>query len=166
MAVQEIQHTEHWLLGSATVFQQDPLAFLLRLAKEGGPITRFRLGPKIFYFVKDLDLMRDVLVKRSDAIQRGGEVRRILRRTMGDGILVSDGNPWLVQRRMMQPAFHARQIAQYADIMVQHAETIIDQLQPGNTYDLRQYVNRMTLGIVTDAMFSADGVSKADRSND
>lgn len=162
MEVQDAQYKESWLLGSAAEFQADPLAFLVRLAHEDAPITRFRLGPKVFFFIKDLDLMQEVKIKRKDVFQRGGDTQRILRRTMGDGILVSDGQPWLVQRRMIQPAFHARQIAQYADLMVRHAEALLDEVKPGEVYDLRQNMNRLTLGIVTEAMFSTDGASKAD----
>ncbi len=162
MTVNNLQRKENWLLGSALDFQRDPLAFLLSLATEGGPITRFRLGPKVIYFIKDLDLIHEVNLKQTDVIQRGGDVQKILRRTMGNGILVSDGQPWLVHRRMMQPAFHAKQIANYAELMVRHTEAVLSQLQPDNVYDLRQYLNRLTLGIVSEAMFSTDGASQAD----
>jgi len=162
MATGQFELQENWLLGSASAFQEDRLGFLAQLAAEGGPVTRFRVGPKIFYFVKDLDLMHEVMVKRTNDFQRGGTIRKILRRTMGEGILVSDGKPWLRQRRMMQPAFHVRQIASYADLMVDHALDVVEQLQPGQTHELRQHMNRLTLGIVTEAMFTADGASKSD----
>lgn len=151
-----------WPLGHLREFQSDVLGLLTRLSNDPAPVKRFRLGPREFYFVRDLDLIHEYLVRRADVIQRGGAVRSILKRTMGDGILVSDGAFWLRQRRMLQPAFHATQIANYADVMVKHALDLLTEVSDGQVHDVHRLLNRLTLGVVTESVFSKNEAAKAD----
>ena len=43
------------------------------------------------------------------------------RRALGDGLLTSEGELWREQRRVIQPVFQARRIAQQAGIVAEEA---------------------------------------------
>ena len=49
---------------------------------------------------------------------------------LGNGLLTSEGDFHLRQRRMMQPAFHRKRIAAYADIMVDEAARVGCECRP------------------------------------
>ena len=49
-----------------------------------------------------------------------------LQRVFGSGLLTSEGDFWLKQRRLAQPAFQRERIATYAQVMVQFTERMLD----------------------------------------
>ena len=42
---------------------------------------------------------------------------RMLRGLLGHGLLLAEGDLWLRQRRLVQPAFHRQRIAAYGEVM-------------------------------------------------
>jgi len=150
-----LERKGHWLMGSLDVFREDRLHFLLETAQIG-PIVRFRLGPRRCYLVSDPDLIRDVLVTQHRHMARDPLVRRILQKTLGGGLLTSDGEYWKRQRRMIAPSLHLKRVQGYADTMVQHALAVAERWWDGQEADLEQEMDQLTLSIVTAALFKVD----------
>ena len=108
------------LLGSLRDFNRDQLGFYGRCAREYGDVVPVRLGPSRGLVIYHPDAIEDVLVARSrDFIKSPGI--RFLRGLLGDGLLLSEGDLWLRQRRLMQPAFHRQRIAGYGEVMAAFA---------------------------------------------
>jgi cytochrome P450 len=137
-----------------------PLQFLTRIAREYGDLPYFRLGSYHVYLVNHPDLVRDVLVTyqsnfiKSRALQRA----RIL---LGEGLLTTEGQLHLRQRRLVQPAFHRERLAAYAAVMCEYAVRLRDRWLPGATLDISQEMMQLTLAIVGQTLFSADVESEA-----
>ncbi len=151
----------HPLLGNFREFRTNPLAFFTDLARQHGKIAQFKLGPQTFYIVYDPDMIREILVTNHAVMHRVERIAGILKKTMGDSLLTTDGEWWRKQRKLIQPAFHHQQIASYAQIMVNEALQITALWQDGAVRDLEKDMDRMTLAIVTGALFHDDGASKA-----
>jgi len=151
-----------WVPGSnLRAMQRDPLGFLTRIAREFGDVVHFTFGPQHLYLINEPDLIREVLVTKERAFMKG----RALQRTkllLGEGLLTSEGDFHLRQRRLMQPAFHRDRIARYAEGMRANAERVAESWRDGQTMDVAQEMTRLTLSIVAQTLFGADVSSEAD----
>src|SRR6185369_3989244 len=141
-------------------FRKAPTEFLTRL-KDLGDVTSFRMGPQQGYFINDPDLIRDVFVVNAHKFMKGRALQRA-KSLLGEGLLTSEGEEHLRQRRMIQPAFHRARIAEYARSMVMYAERMSDEWQDGQVRDIDQDMMHLTLQIVAKTLFSADVSSDAD----
>ncbi len=54
----------------------------------------------------------------------------------GEGLLTNEGESWLRQRRLAQPAFHRERIAGYAKIMTGYATEQLDSWKIGEPFDI------------------------------
>src|SRR5260221_4313496 len=118
-----------WIGGNFRSFRKAPTEFLTRLAKLGD-ITSFRMGPQQGYFVNDPELIRDVFVVNAHKFMKGRRLQRA-RSLLGEGLLTSEGEAHLRQRRMIQPAFHRTRIAEYARSMVEYGEKMLNNCNDG-----------------------------------
>ncbi len=142
------------LIGNLFSFHRDPLGFLSRCARDYGDICQMRIGPYTIYLIDNAEYIEQVLVTqhRNFAKTPGDGPSRLL---FGNGLLTSDGEFWLRQRRLAQPAFHRQRIAAYASTMVSATERLIAGWQPNDIRDIHQEMMRLTLDIVVRTLFAA-----------
>lgn len=141
--------------------RHDPLNFMLKLAREYGDISTFRVGRDRVYFVNSPDGVREVLVNHYDNFLKG-RGRKQGWKLIGQGILLSDGELHKRQRRLAQPAFHRQRIAAYAEEMGAAAARCSARWRDGQTLDIWPEMLRLTLGVVGRTLFSADVESQND----
>jgi cytochrome P450 len=79
-----------------------------------------------------------------------------IRPLFGNGVLNSDGDFHRRQRRLVQPAFHRKQIASYVEIMAKAASDLIESWQPGDVVAVDKRMENLALTIVARALFSTD----------
>jgi cytochrome P450 len=80
---------------------------------------------------------------------------------LGNGLLTSEGDFWVRQRRLAQPAFHREQIAAYGQIIVAYTERMLTTWQDGETRDIYRDMRRLTLEITARTLFDADVTGRA-----
>src|SRR5436190_15556482 len=95
-------------------FRRNPLKFLTSLVRDYGDIAMFPLGPYRGCLVNHPDLIRDVLVTHRSSFPKLERHLRTIRSFSGNNLFVSEGEQWLRQRRMVQPAFQTRWFDGYA----------------------------------------------------
>src|SRR3990170_8622213 len=118
------------LTGNLPEFCQDPLGFLTVCARNYGPIVRLRFGRIPAYLLNEPDYIKDVLVTNHRNFIKAKPLRAH-RRVFGNGLLTSDGDSWMYQRRLAQPAFHRKRIAAYGDVMVSYTEQMLARWREG-----------------------------------
>ena len=148
------------IVGNLRPFRSNPLGFLTRAAREYGDLVYFRVVRQHMYLVNHPDYVREILVAnqgnfiKSRALQRA----KVL---LGEGLLTSEGQHHLRQRRLVQPAFHRERLAGYAAAMSECAVRWRERWQAGSTLDISTEMPHLTLSVVAKTLFSADVQSEA-----
>src|SRR5262249_15881559 len=106
-------------------------------------------------FINHPDLIEEVLVGHPRRYFKG-RVLRANRHVFGEGLFTSEGDFWLRQRRLVQPAFHRARIAAYAQNMVEYAQRLMESWRSGEERDVHQEMMKLTLQIVAKTFFNAD----------
>ena len=133
----------------------DRLGFLTRLKQQYGDVVYFRMGFEDIYLVSDPELIREVLVTNHKNFLKGRGLERV-KRLLGNGLLTSEKEFHLRQRRMMQPAFHRERIAGFARQMVAEAEQTMAGWRDGQELDIAHEMGLLTLRIVGKTLFGSD----------
>jgi cytochrome P450 len=141
--------------GLRSPMRRDPLTFMTRVAREYGDIVCLRFFHIRTFLVSHPDQIEDVLVANAKKFIKG-RVLRANRHIFGNGLLTSEGDFWLRQRRMMQPAFHRARIANYASTMTACAVRLLESWKPDQRIDLHDAMMRLTLQVVGKTLFNAD----------
>src|SRR5262249_15479771 len=128
-------------------FQKDPIAFFMSMAHDYGDVAQFKVGPQNFFFVNHPDLIHDVLVTHDRNFLKGRALERA-KRLLGEGLLTSEGEFHLRQRRMIQPVFHRGKISTYASVMQKHSEALSSRWIDGQILDIHEAMMKLTLNIV------------------
>lgn len=122
---------------------------------EHGAVVRLDLGPLRAYFVSDPALTHEVLVTQGSKFRKGAMFDKF-QPYLGTGLLLSNGEYHLRQRRMMQPAFHRERIEAYASTMARAASSLAARWQPGETRVIENDMQELAVTIVGEALFSTE----------
>ncbi|MEP6697986.1 MAG: cytochrome P450, partial [Pseudonocardiales bacterium] len=148
------------LLGSALDFRRDALAVYMRAMQEYGDVVRWRLGPPVLgmdaYGVFHPEGVRHVLSAQAP-YERSGRLISELQAMIGGGLLTSNGDEWLWQRRTLQPLFTQKQAQTYATVIREEADALIERWRPdaavGRPVELHAEMTRCALTILCRTMF-------------
>ena len=135
-------------------FRRDPTTFLQKISKFGD-VTTFRVAKQQAFLVNHPDLIRDLLVTSHSKFIKGRALQRA-KTLLGEGLLTSEREFHLRQRRMIQPVFHRARIAEYAKSMIEFGEQMAGEWQDGEVRDIDGEMMRLTLNIVGKTLFGAN----------
>ena len=136
----------------------DRLGLMNLAAARYGDAARVAVGPKTLYIFNHPDYAKHVLADNAANYHKGiGLVQA--KRAIGDGLLTSDGPLWRKQRKMIQPVFQAKRIAQQAEVIAAEAGQLVERLQRhagAGPLDITQEMTGLTLGVLGQALLDAD----------
>jgi len=135
--------------------QQNPLDYFTAMAQEYGDVSGMRIGKFRSLFINHPDLIEDVLVNNSRKYHKG-RILQANKYLFGEGLLTSEGDFWLRQRRLTQPAFHRARVSAYAATMAEYAEQLIATWRNGQERDIHEEMMQLALRIVGKTLFDAD----------
>src|SRR5437588_10591476 len=149
----------HSLLGSASEMQRDPLGFLTRTRQYGNVVgMRFVFSPA--YLIYHPDSVKHVLQENHRNYNKDVFTYKLFRPFLGLGLVTNDGESWLRQRRLIQPAFHRKRLAAYGSLMTDATVALLERWQARAEADapleITEEMMRLTLVIVGQALFSLD----------
>ncbi len=138
----------HRLLG-------DPLEFMARVHRHYGDLVKLPLGKHTMYLAAHPDMIKRITQENwKNYIKRYATMDEIL----GQGLVTSNGQLWLRQRRLMQPAFHHQRIARMAEMMVEETERMLTRWEgyarSGQPFDMQDELMLLAEKVIVRAMFS------------
>ncbi len=145
-------------VGNSIKFIRDPLGFLGSVHQEFGVSAMLFLpGPTPTFFHPDQ--IKHVLQDNASNYTKGHSFRRG-KPFLGEGLVVSDGELWRRQRRLLQPAFHPQRLAGLATSIVRSVEEMFQRwaapVASGEQIDVNREMMRLTLTMTGRTLFSAD----------
>ena len=121
---------ESWLLGSARALTKNGLEFFQRCEQTAGIVhTRFVVKP--VYVVTDPSAIEDVLCNHHKAFIKPYLLRR-MKVLFGSGLLTAEGEQWLHNRHLVQPAFHSERMPGFIEFVRENTETLAASWRDGD----------------------------------
>jgi cytochrome P450 len=145
-------------LGVMPAMVSDMLGLFTNTAQIYGGIAQFKLLNKSYLLVTDPDYVKYILQENYKNYIRGRSVEtgRVL---LGNGLPLIDGDFWLRERRMLQPAFHRERLGKLANIITEviasHMQDWQSKAESSKILDLDEEMMRLTLTVIIKSMFQA-----------
>lgn len=144
------------VVGGLPYLLQRPFEYLHKAQQQHGDIFRLDLGVTDVVMLSHPRHVQYVLRDNVRNFRKGGNMWTSVRSLFGNGLVVSEGDYWLRQRRMMQPHFHRRYLTGLFELML----TAIDEQmatwpQTAESFDLSTAVNQITMQVIVRTMFGA-----------
>ncbi len=141
---------------------RNPLDALTELAHEQGDIAHVKLHKRDLFLLSHPEFIEQVLVKQQSNFIKGPSLQRA-RIVLGEGLLTSEGEEHLAQRRTLQPAFHRQRMEEYLPLMNENTLAHLSKWTDGARVDMSDEMMRLTLNIALWSFFGSAPAGAADR---
>jgi cytochrome P450 len=153
------------VIGSLPDFRRSMVQALMDGWREYGDVVRFR-GPISLISIAHPDHVQYILRDNAANYHHADFEIKKLQPTFRNGLVTSQGEFWARQRKMMQPTFHRERVDSFATMMADTTAATLDRwrgFQDGRPVDMRVEMQRLTLQILTNAVFSSDWADEAEK---
>lgn len=145
------------VVGSLPALLRRPFDFLLESRERYGDIYTLDAGILKWVMLNHPRHIEHILRDNVQNYSKGGPFWASIRTLLGNGLVVSEGDFWLRQRRMMQPHFHRQRLVGLTTAMVDaSAESLLDwdaEAQGGAPSNVTPHFARMTMRVIVRALF-------------
>jgi cytochrome P450 len=132
------------------------LGFPTELARTYGDLVCVRMGPERLYFANHPAFVREILITRGKSFRKLPRILRAFRSIDGNGLVLSEGDFWLRQRRLVQPAFSTKRFDGYAKTAVDCTREMVESWRAGTEIEISAEMRRLALRIIARTMFDAE----------
>jgi cytochrome P450 len=139
--------------------RRDPVGVFMDAARRFGDVAYLQIGPRRGFLATNPADVRHVLADNARNYRKSPLYDK-LKRSLGEGLVTSEGAYWLRQRRLAQPAFHRQRIAALASVMTGAAVETVARWEPvaarEEPVDIAEEMMRLTQAIILRTMLGAD----------
>jgi cytochrome P450 len=151
--------------GNIHQFRAHLLDFLLEAARDYGPLTSFRIGPRRVFLASAPELIEQVPITNAKRyIKHFGA--RAYKPVLGNGLVTSEGEFWHRQRKLIQPVFLKARVQSYAPIMGELTERMLASWTSGKTIRINHEFGTLTSRIALKTLFDLDDDGDREQFND
>ena len=136
---------------------RNPFGFMSRAREQYGDVYTVDFGFLQATVFNHPQHAQHILRDNAANYSKGGPLWDSVRALLGNGLVVSEGNFWLRQRRLMQPQFHRQRLAALTDLMVSAIDESLqswamaaDSDKPAN---MAPRFNQLTMNVIVKTLF-------------
>jgi cytochrome P450 len=142
------------LLGVLPRLIADPAGLAVDLMRETRDVVPLRLGPVTVYFVQHPDHLRHIMLDNYRNYAKGPLFARA-DLLVGNGLVVSHGEPWVRQRRLMSPPFAPQRLAKIVPQIAEVATERLGRWGAGGVYEMWREMSGITMHALLKTIFAA-----------
>lgn len=151
------------LFGDLKEYVASPIHYLEKRAKSHGDTFRFRVANRTITYTGDPHLIKSILQTKNKYFRKNKAYRK-LKLLLGDGLFTSEGEFWLKQRRLIQPAFSNEKLEHYTQLINQVCENKIDKTG-SQKVDIKAFLTDLTLEIITQCLLGISSQKEVGKVN-
>jgi cytochrome P450 len=148
------------------LMRANPFYYLRDLMLKHGDFVSLQLGPQTLYLVSSPDFMQQILRDNHRNYRKPDALYKSARKLLSNGLVTSEGDCWLRQRRMIQPHLHRKQLKNLYDTMVSAVGGVLADweafAQHGRPVNLGNEMSRITMAVITQTMFGSSTLSESE----
>src|SRR5215469_4547061 len=156
-----------FLLKSLPAIRGSLPGFMTSLTQHYGDVVRISLLNQEGYLLNHPDGVKHALQSHHHQYSKEVYALTFLKALLGEGLLTNEGASWLMQRRLMQPAFHRKRLSAMSTVMTDATCAMLERWQDiaqgGQVLDIAQEMMRLTLRNVGLVLLSRDLSNEMDR---
>ncbi len=135
---------------------KNPLPFHHENFEKYGDTFRLNLGfGKSVIFSRDAGLVQHALQKNQRNYCKSPIQTKDLAKYVGNGLLTSEGEHWQKQRKLIQPAFHKKQLVLLLSNLQEAIKIELDKIEVGKPIDVFPIFNDLAFQTVVKSLFSS-----------
>ncbi|MCP9198675.1 cytochrome P450 [Gramella sp. GC03-9] len=143
-------------LKHSTNIVKNPLPFHHQNFETRGNTFRLNIGfVNSVIFSRDAGLLEYVLQKNQRNYTKTEIQTKDLTKYVGHGLLTSEGEHWKIQRKLIQPAFHKKQLANLLGSIQSAILAEFKKIEPGKDIDVFPIFNDLAFQVVVKSLFSS-----------
>ena len=146
------------------------LEFAGRQWREHGDVFQVRIGRRTLVFAMHPDAVEHVNVGHRHNYDKLGSYDVVRRYLLGDGLVVSTGELWRRQRKLMAPFFTPKGVQAYAQLMLSDGARLMERWQglagQGAEVEIAEEMTFVTASIILKAMFSSETIDSIHQMKD
>lgn len=155
-----------YLLFKLPALQKTPIEYLGALHRKYGDLVRLPIMPGLtLYSAIHPDHAEHILSTHPNRYGKPDFFLKPMGLVQGQGLFTSEGDLWQKHRRLMQPAFQQKKLVYIHTVMLECVQSLIQEWEEkpeGTVIDIAAEMTRLTLQIVSLALFSVDISQESD----
>ena len=139
----------------------DYLGHIENLKAKFGDVVMSQVVHEKVFDVHHPELIRTLLVDNASALIRWERGIEVFSTIHGQSILITEGETWKRQRRMLQPGFSTQRMAWYCTLMGRATEAALSALpnQAAVEIEFEQWAHQLTMDVILQTLFGASNSS-------
>lgn len=139
------------------------LNYIGQLWHQHGDFFQLKMAGRQLIFAMHPDAVRHVNVEQRQHYDKAASYDGVRRYLLGNGLVVSTGELWRRQRKLMAPFYTPRGVQTYAELMLRDGQRLVERWEQlaaqGQPVEISEEMTTVTASIILQAMFSMQASS-------
>lgn len=147
------------VLKNAGRILENPLPFHQENFDRLGDTFRISIpGDTQAFFSRSPEVIKQILQKKHRHYSKSKLQTKDLAKYIGKGLLTAEGNHWRTHRKMIQPAFHLKNLKTLLEIMNRAVIEELDRIEPDTEQDVFELMGDLAFQVVAKSLFSSSDI--------